>query len=272
MPRSGINSARYCWTNDVRALIFLVRPAAASRILRLASPAARAGRTLSCLRALRARRGFVIARRGLRIRRSLISASSACSAAHVVFLVWLFASPTTAHDLARSESRCTIQDASTQCELIVDLLEFPGVDADGTGTISYAELDQSIAEVFGRIKEHFQLRSPAEPSTVVMTRHELVDEHTARLTLAYTFPENIARLDVISTFEQLSGRPDHQHYVIMTRNGVEQRAILDASHHTVTFEFRRWTRTSIWLTVVALAIVGLRVGWFLRGRRARQSA
>jgi hypothetical protein len=24
VPRSGTNSARYCWTNDVRALIFLV--------------------------------------------------------------------------------------------------------------------------------------------------------------------------------------------------------------------------------------------------------
>jgi len=72
---------------------------------------------------------------------------------------------------------------------------------------------------------------------------------------------------VTSTFDELSRRPDHQHYVMTTRAGVEQRAILDAAHHIVTFEFRRWTRTTIWLTVAALAIVGLRVGWFLRGYR-----
>ena len=191
----------------------------------------------------------------------------ACSAAHVVIFVLLFASTTTAHDLARSESRCTIQGPSVECELIVDLLEFPGVDSDGNGTISYAELDRSIGGVFARVKEHFRLRSPAEPSAVVMIRHELVDEHTARLALAYTFPDDISRLDVTSTFDELSRRPDHQHYVMTTKDGVEQRAILDASHHTVTFEFRRWTRTSIWLTVAALAIVGGRVGWFLRSRR-----
>jgi hypothetical protein len=221
---------------------------------------------LSCLRDLR---GFVISRRGRWIRRPLISASLACSAANVVVFVLLFASVTTAHDLARSESRCTVQGASIECELIVDLLEFSGVDTDGNGAINYAELDQSIAGVFTRIKEHFRLRSPAEPSTVVLTRHELVDEHTARLDLVYTFPDDISRLDVTSTFDQLSRRPDHQHYVMTTRAGVEQRAILDAAHRTVTFEFRRWTRTSIWLTVAALAIVGLRVGWFLRSRRGR---
>jgi len=213
----------------------------------------------SCLR------GFVMRCRSLRILPLLISAISACSAFPLV--IFTLVAPLAAHDLARSESRCAIQGASIECELIVDLLEFPGVDSDGNGAISYAELDQSIAGVFARIKEHFRLGSPTEPSTVVMTRHELVDEHTARLTLVYTFPDDLSRLDVTSTFDQLSPRPDHQHYAITTREGVEQRAILDASHHTVTFEFRRWTRTSIWLTVAALAIVGVRVGWFLRTRR-----
>jgi len=205
--------------------------------------------------------------RPLRTGSRLTSAVSACLAANVMCFALLLPSSAKAHDLARSESRCTIQGASVECELIVDLLEFSGVDTDGNGTISYAELDQSIAGVFARIKDHFQLRNPAEPSTVVMTRHELVDEHTARLALTYTFLDDISRLDVTSTFDELSRRPDHQHYVMTTRAGVEQRAILDAAHHTVTFEFRRWTRTTIWLTVAALAIVGLRVGWFLRGYR-----
>jgi hypothetical protein len=238
----------------------LLRRPAASRVIFDGIPRSSCP---SCLR------GFVMRCRPLR---TGSFRTSAISAANVLFFVLLLASPATAHDLARSESRCTIQGASTECELIVDLLQFPGVDADGNGTISYAELDRSIADVFARIKEHFLLRSPAEPSTVVMTRQELLDEHTAKLAVAYTFPENLSRLDVTSTFDQLSRRPDHQHYVVTAMGGVEQRAILDAVHPTVTFEFGRWTRTSIWLTVAALAIVGLRVGWFLRSRRIRASA
>src|SRR5262245_3561255 len=177
--------------------------------------------------------------------------------------------PVRAHDLARSESRCAIQGPAVECELIVDLLTFPGVDGDGNGVITYAELDPSIAAVLARVKDHFLLRSPGEPLKIQMTRHELVDEHTARLGLSYTFPNTVSSLAVTSTFDQFSRRPDHQHFVTTTEHGVEQRAILDASHRTVTFEFGRWTRTAIWLTVAAVLIVGLRVGWFLRSRDRR---
>jgi hypothetical protein len=176
-----------------------------------------------------------------------------------------------AHDLARSESRLDVQGATVQCQLIVDLLEFPNVDQDGNGTISYAELDRSIADIFSRVKEHLVLASPGPPSKIVMTRHDLVDEHTARLDLTYTFPASVSRLDVTSTFDVLARRPDHQHYVSMKMGGVEEQAILDASRRSVTFEHHWWTRTSLWLTVAALTIVGLRVGWFLRSRNSRSA-
>jgi hypothetical protein len=180
-------------------------------------------------------------------------------------------SPALAHDLARSESRLDVHGATVQCQLIVDLLEFPGVDQDGNGTISYAELDGAIADIFARVKEHLVLRSPEEPSKVVMTRHDLVDEHTARLDLVYTFPVNVSRLAVTSTFDVLARRPDHQHYLTLTMGGEEERAILDASRRTVTFERRWWMQTSLWLTAVALVIVGLRVAWFLRSRSVVRS-
>jgi LPXTG-motif cell wall-anchored protein len=180
------------------------------------------------------------------------------------------ASPVLAHDLARSESRLEVHGAVVQCELIVDLLEFPGVDQDGNGTISYAELDRSIADVFARVKANLVLASANEPSRIVMTRHELVDEHTARLEIVYTFPSNISHLDVTSTFDQLALRPDHQHYVTIKIGGNEERAVLDPSRRTVAFEDHWWTRTTVWLTVAALALIGGRVGWFLRSRR-RQS-
>ena len=166
----------------------------------------------------------------------------------------------------------TLQGATVHCQLTVDLLEFPGVDQDGNGTISYAELDQSIASIFARIKEHFVLRGPSEPSKIVMTRHELVDEHTARLDLSYTFPARLSRLEVTSTFDELARRPDHQHYVTATMGGVEERAILDASRRTVTFAPQRWTRTSVWLTVAALVLIGGRVGWFVFQRNRIRGA
>ncbi|HEX7795125.1 MAG TPA: hypothetical protein VF456_12275 [Vicinamibacterales bacterium] len=180
--------------------------------------------------------------------------------------VFAIASPALAHDLARSESRLEVQGAVVQCQLIVDLLEFPGVDQDRNGTISYAELDRSIADVFARIKANLILRSPDEPSRIVMTRHELLDEHTARLELVYTFPSNVSRLDVTSTFDQLARRPDHQHDVTIKIGGREERAVLDPSQRTVTFEDQWWTRATVWLTVAALALIGGRVGWFLRSR------
>ena len=200
---------------------------------------------------------------------SITAAPARAVHAGFTLLLIVFTASVGAHDLARSESRCTIEGPAVRCELIVDLLTFAGVDQDGNGSVSYAELDQSIAAVFARVKEHFVLRSLAEPVQIQMTRHELVDEHTARLVLSYTFPENVSRLDVTSTFDQLSRRPDHQHFVTTTDRGGEQRAILDASHRTVTFEYGRWTRTAIWLTVGAVLIVGLRVGWFLRSRGRR---
>ena len=172
-----------------------------------------------------------------------------------------------AHDLARSESRLNVRGSAVECQLIVDLLGFPGVDEDGNGAISYAELDRSIAGVFARVKEHFTLRSPADPTKILMTRHELVDEHTGRLTLEYTFPSGISRLEVTETFDRLTRRPDHQHFVIATIGGVEERAVLEAGHSTVTFEHRWWMRTSLWLTLAAVAIIGLRAAWFFRARR-----
>jgi LPXTG-motif cell wall-anchored protein len=175
--------------------------------------------------------------------------------------------PLSAHDLARSESRLKVQGAVVECQLIVDLLGFPAVDDDGNGAVSYAELDRSIAAVFARVKEHFRLRSPAEPSKILMTRHELVDEHTARLMLEYTFPARLSELEVTATFDRLTHRPDHQHFVIATIGGVEERAVLDAGHSTVTFDRRWWTRTSVWLTLAGVVLIGLRAAWFFRARR-----
>jgi hypothetical protein len=187
------------------------------------------------------------------------------SAFALSLLAW--AAPLAAHDLARSESRLEVHGAVVQCELTVDLLEFPGVDQDGNSVVSYAEFDRSIADIFAAIKAHLTLTSPADPIKIVVTKHELIDEHIARLTLVYTFPASVSRLTVTSTFDQLARRPDHQHYVTLLRSDDPQQAVLDASDRTVTFEVGRWTPAAIALTAVAVAIVGLRVMWFAVVRR-----
>jgi hypothetical protein len=173
-----------------------------------------------------------------------------------------------AHDLARSESRLEVQGATVRCQLVVDLLEFPGVDTDANGRISYAELDRGIADVFARVKEHLVLRGGDEPSTIVLERHELIDEHTARLDLTYTFPSTVSHVELRSTFDRFARRPDHQHYVTISMGGVQERTILDAGHRSATFDRHWWTRTRtrtrIWLTVAAVAILGLRAAWFFR--------
>jgi hypothetical protein len=176
-----------------------------------------------------------------------------------------------AHDLARSESRLDVQGRDVRCSLTVDLLEFPGVDADGNGVISYDELDRSIATVFARVKEHFLLRGPADATRIVMTEHRLVDEHTLRMEVAYTFPATVRRLEVTSTLDQLARRPDHQHFVTAVMSGIRHDAILDAGNRSVSFDDRFWTRTSVWLTAVALLVLGIRVGAFIyqRGLMAR---
>lgn len=171
-----------------------------------------------------------------------------------------------AHDLARSDSRLEVHGSTVDCQLTVDLLEFAGVDQDGNGSISYAELDRSIAAVFTRVKEHFVVRGPGAPARIVMTRHDVVDDHLGRLQLQYTFPTRVSTLEVTSTFDQLSRRPDYQHYVDVVVQGGEQRAVLDAANRTVTFDNRWWMRTSVWLTAAALLMVGLRVGWFVRSK------
>ena len=163
--------------------------------------------------------------------------------------------PLSAHDLARSESRLDVQGRDILCSLTVDLLEFPAVDVDGNGKISYEELDRSIASVFARVKEHFVLRAPDVPTQIVMTRHEMLDEHTLRMELAYTFPATVFHLEVTSTFDQMARRPDHQHFVTAMLSGKRRDAILDGGNRSVTFDDRFGVRTSVSLSVAGLLIL-----------------
>ena len=113
---------------------------------------------------------------------------------------------------------------------------------------------RSIASVFARVKEHFLLRGPDVPTKIVMTRHEMLDEHTLRMELAYNFPSTVSHLEVTSTFDQMARRPDHQHFVTAMMSGTRRDAILDGGNRSVTFDDRLLVRTSVWLPVAGLLI------------------
>ena len=88
--------------------------------------------------------------------------------------VALIAACLQAHDLNQSESRLEVDGPVVRATTLVDLLEFPGVDADRDGRVSIAELDRSIAAVFATLKSHLTLASDgAAPLRVTLDRHEL---------------------------------------------------------------------------------------------------
>ena len=80
-------------------------------------------------------------------------------------LAALFASAVRAHDFSQSESAIEIDGAIVRVRIGVNLLEMPGVDANGDQRVSYDELDESIERVFAAIKEHLTLRAPETAGT-----------------------------------------------------------------------------------------------------------
>src|SRR5262245_2334401 len=115
----------------------------------------------------------------------------ACVAAAVPALV-------SAHDFSQSESAIEIDGATVRVRLGVNLLELPGVDANGDQRVSYEELDRSIERVFAAIREHFTLRAPAPPVRVTAARYEIVDDHVLSIDLVHTFTERVGRLEIVS--------------------------------------------------------------------------
>lgn len=171
-----------------------------------------------------------------------------------------------AHDFSQSEATLTIAGRAVNVLLRVNLLEFPAVDADGNGVVSYEELDRAIEPVFAAVKAHYVLAAPGPPVRVNVERHDIVDEHVLQLDVRYDFGEAINELDVTSTLDQLLG-PMHQHILTARLNGDTSRVILDAGNRRTHLDRSRvtWWRIG---AVTGAALVIARLAWF---RRRRQS-
>ena len=177
-----------------------------------------------------------------------------------------------AHDLATSESTLRVNGREVAGTLVLDLLPIAGADANGNGVVTYEELDQSIAGVFAAVKEHYLVTAFQGAPRIVLARYELVDDHAVRLELAYTFPASVSRLEVTSTLDRLTKRPDHQHLVRSYFSDTRRDAVLTAAQPTVVFDDRFWKKLSVQLTAAGVALLGARVGAFVYQRRRRRNA
>ena len=143
-----------------------------------------------------------------------------CRAAWLsVAFIALCAAPVFAHDVSRSESTITIDEATVRIRFAINLLELSGVDANGDERVSYDELDARIEEVFAAIKQHFELRAPDPPERVVMERHRIVEDHMLQADLEYRFADDVRELAVGSSLDTVTG-PSHLHHVRAEESGI----------------------------------------------------
>jgi hypothetical protein len=171
-----------------------------------------------------------------------------------------------AHDFSQSESLVEVSARTVRARIRVNLLEIAGVDANLDQRVSYEELDRAIERVYAAIADHYLLRAPAAPDRTVAERYEIGDDHVLQLVVAQTFGSEVREVQVTSRFDALFG-PAHQHLVTVMVNGVPERAVLDASNRTATFDLGVLNRQTILAT--AAAVVGLAVLALYRSRSRR---
>jgi hypothetical protein len=177
-------------------------------------------------------------------------------------LAW--AALVSAHEFSQSESTLTIDRSSVNARLSLNLLEFPFVDANGNGVVSYEELDAAIDRVFAAVKEHYAIGAPEAPLRTLVERHEIVEDHVLRMDVRYDFSHDVKTLDVTSTLDALLG-PTHQHILTASINGETSRAVLDAGNRRAHLD---GSRITLWRIAAMAGAVGALVllAWFRRGR------
>jgi len=181
-----------------------------------------------------------------------------------LLLVIGFSAILAAHDFSQSESTLALDGSTVHAQLRFNLLEFPRVDADGNGVVSYEELDAAIERVFAAVKEHYVLGAPDAPLRVLVERHEIVDEHVLQMGVRYDFAGAVNQLDVTSTLDVLFG-PMHQHIVTARLTGETSRTVLDTGNRRAHLDRSRITAWRIAAVLGAVFAIGL-LAWFRRRR------
>lgn len=180
--------------------------------------------------------------------------------------VLLSRAPSVAHELSRSESALSIADATVRVQLTINLLEFPGVDANKDERVSDDELDARIEQVFAVIKRHYLLAASAPPARVVMQRQQIVEDHVLQADLVYTFDRPVRNLHVESTLEAVT-TPRHVHAVRASIDGEIFEALLTPESRTADFLVGGVTIGRVVIVVLAFAAVAALVTLRMVGRR-----
>ena len=175
-------------------------------------------------------------------------------------LTALCASPLTAHDLYRSESRLTVNRREVHAQFTFNLLDFPGVDRDGDKRVSQQEFDAAFDRVYQAILQHYSLDSSGPPSRVTRNHYRLFDEHVLDLDMTYTFPQDVLGLKVRSSLPEVLGK-GHIHLVTCILNGRVQEAILVSGHDDAFFTQTSGSKFQTFLRFVWLGMQHIATGY-----------
>lgn len=157
----------------------------------------------------------------------------------VLLLILLWSSAPSAHPVGSSHSRLEVAAREVRVVLTIDLLELGDVDNDGDQLIGYDELDAAIETVYELLRRHYLIRAPGDSTAVSLDRYEIVEDgHIGRFSLRYAFATDVGTINITSTLDRMT-TATHRHLVSVTRNGVVEEGILDASQPSISLGVQR---------------------------------
>lgn len=166
------------------------------------------------------------------------------------------------HELSRSLSRIEVTGREVRVILTLDLLDLQGVSGLGPSRVSYEQLDASIEQVFGLVKQHFHVRAPGEPLTLTLERYELVEDgHVLEMEIREVFASDVSRMDLTSTLHTIAIRPDHHHLATIQFGGRSNQVVLDRGAEKASFDAAGAGLQDTFMSFVLLGIKHIVTGY-----------
>lgn len=164
-----------------------------------------------------------------------------------VLLAIAVAGPAVAHDVSRSDSKIEVQGRAVRATLTLNANELRNSGRDATG-------------IFDSVRRHFFVTSSAAPIDVRLEKFSVLAGSLIRLDVVYTFEQNVSRLHVRSTLDQIMPA-GHQHLMSVRLNGTLHEAILDARTPEASFSGVRETRLRTFLRFTRLGVEHIFTGY-----------
>jgi hypothetical protein len=164
------------------------------------------------------------------------------------------------HDVSQSESKVDVQGREVKVLLRLNLLELGYVDSNRDGRVSSDELDAAIDCIYADVKEHYILRIPDLPLQITLVHYEVVEDHILDMDLLYRFPQEAQRLEVVSTFYQIT-QPAHEHLISVRFDGRVHEGILNAATPSAVFAADDATYLHTILSFTKLGITHIFTGY-----------